>query len=117
MKKLITVDFDDTLCYNDNIKKENTKLINFINTLSKKNYQFYIVTARNKEYDTIFAKNKIDNFIKKHKLPIEKVIYTDGELKGKTLKSIKSKLHIDNDISQIRSCKENNIKTIYVRNL
>ena len=117
MKKLITIDFDDTLCYNDNVKIENAKLINLINSLPEESYEFYIVTARNKEYDKIFAQNKIDKFIKKYKLPIKKVVYTNGEEKGKTLKKLNSKLHIDNDIDQINSCKEYNIKTIYLRNL
>ena len=117
MKNLITVDFDDTLCYYNDITKPNKKLIRFIKTLSKKNYLFYIVTARSKEYDNIFSNLKIDNFIKEYNIPIEKVIYTDGELKGNILNKIKSKLHIDNDLDQIKSCKDKGIKTIYLRNL
>ena len=117
MKKLITIDFDDTLCYNDNVKVENEKLIKLINSLPEDSYEFYIVTARNKEYDKIFAQNKIDKFVKKYKLPIEKIVYTDGKEKGEILKKLKSKLHVDNDLDQIKSCKEFNIKTIYLRNL
>jgi len=117
MKKLITIDFDDTLCYYNEISKPNKKLIKLIKTLSAKNYLFYIVTARSKEYDNIFSSLKIDKFIEEYSLPIEKVVYTDGEMKGKTLKKLKSRLHIDNDLDQIKSCKESGIKTIYLRNL
>lgn len=117
MKNIITVDFDDTLCFYNDITKPNKKLIRLIKTLSEKNYDFYIVTARSKEYDDIFSSLKIDDFIKEYDIPIEKVVYTDGDMKGKTLSKLKSKLHIDNDLDQINSCKELGIKTIYLRNL
>lgn len=117
MNNIITVDFDDTLCFYNDILKPNKKLINLIKTLSAKNYLFYIVTARSKEYDDMFSSLKINDFIKKYNIPIEKVVYTDGAMKGKTLNKLNSKLHIDNDLDQVKSCKESGIKTIYLRNL
>ena len=115
MKKLITIDFDDTLCFDNDINKPNQKLIDYIFKMHDKDYRFLIVTARNREYNNLYAKTDIYDFLEKYNLPITKVVYTNGNLKGKTLKGLKSVLHIDNDLEQIDSCKEAGVKTFYVK--
>lgn len=115
MKKLITVDFDDTLCFSDDFDKPNNKLIKKIKSLNKDKFTVVIVTARNREYDSIYAGVKIKDFIKKYKLPIKKIYFTSGKLKGPYLKMLKSSIHIDNDEKEIASCKDCGVKTIRVK--
>ena len=115
MKKLITVDFDDTLCFSDNLEKPNTKLITKIKSLDKNKFTVVVVTARNREYDSIYANVRIKDFIKKYKLPIKKIYFTSGKLKGPYLKKLNSSIHIDNDEKEISSCKECGVKTIHVK--
>tara|TARA_Y100000034_G_C6770561_1_gene343741 strand:+ start:413 stop:769 length:357 start_codon:yes stop_codon:yes gene_type:complete len=114
MAKLISIDFDDTLYFNKSTIKYNKKLIKFIKSYNKVKYDFIIVTARNEEYDN-FAEMKIDDFIETTKLPIQNVYFTDGADKGSLLKKLHVNLHIDNDLDQIKSCKENDINVIYLR--
>ena len=116
MKKLITIDFDDTLCFDNDIDKPNQKLIDYIFRMKEKDYRFLIVTARNREYNNLYAKTDIYDFLEKYNLPITKVVYTNGNLKGNTLKDLKSVLHIDNDLEQIDSCKKAGVKTFYIKN-
>ena len=115
MKKLITIDFDDTLCFDNDIDKPNQKLLDYIFKMHDKGYRFLIVTARNREYNNFYAKTDIYDFLEKYNLPITKVVYTNGNLKGKTLKSLKSVFHIDNDLEQIDSCKKAGVETFYVK--
>lgn len=115
MKKIITIDFDDTLCFDNDQEKPNKKLIKQIKSINKKKYTIYIVTARNKEYDSIYADISVKDFIKKYKLPIKKIYFTKGKLKGPFLKILNSSLHIDNDELEIKSCKECGIKTIHLK--
>lgn len=115
MKTLITIDFDDTLCFDNDITKINKPLERFIKEFSKKGYDFLIVTARNKEYDNIYAKTNINKFLEEYNLPIYDIVYTNGELKGKKLKSLSSYLHIDNDEDQISNCKKEGVRTLFVK--
>ena len=114
MKILITIDFDDTLCFDNDITKINKPLERFIKELSKKGCEFLIVTARNKEYDNIYAKTNINKFLEEYNLPIYDIVYTDGDLKGKKLKSLNTYLHIDNDEEQISNCRKEGVRTLFV---
>lgn len=114
MKILITIDFDDTLCFDNNITKINKPLERFIKEFSKKGCEFLIVTARNKEYDNIYAKTNINKFLEEYNLPIYNIVYTNGDLKGKKLKSLNTYLHIDNDEEQISNCRKEGVRTLFV---
>ena len=113
MKKTITVDFHNTLCFYDAVKDyyDNKHLVEILNRLSKNNYDIIIVTAGNKSQH---GKDEND-FIKRSKLNVKTIYYTNGQMKGKLLKKIDSLLHIDDDLEQIKSCEDNGIKTTYLR--
>ena len=113
MKKTITVDFHNTLCFYDAIEDyyDNKNLVSYLNKLSKNNYDIIIVTAGNKSQHG----KDINDFIKRNSLNIKSIYYTNGQMKGKLLKKLNSLLHIDNDLEQLKSCKDNDIKIIYLR--
>lgn len=113
MKKTITVDFHDTLCFYDAIEDyyDNKHLVKILNKLSKNNYDIIIVTAGNKAQHG----KDINDFIKRNNLDIKTIYYTNGQMKGKLLKKLNSLLHIDNDLEQLKSCEDSGIKTTYLR--
>lgn len=113
MKKIITIDFHDTLCFYDAVEDyyDNKILVKFIKSLPEDSFEAIIVTAGNK---TQHGKDILD-FIKRNNLKIKSIHYTNGAMKGPLLKKLKSSLHIDNDLEQLESCKNNGIKTTYLR--
>jgi hydroxymethylpyrimidine pyrophosphatase-like HAD family hydrolase len=119
---IATFDFDDTLCSEEGIP--NLEIINLVKNYFKKGYKCYIVTARNKSHDTkkwIKENNpkrvRILDFIKIFELPIEKIYYTNHELKGPILAKLGSKVHYDDHEDQIKSCKEHKIKVYHPNNI
>tara|TARA_Y100000592_G_C5407970_1_gene286629 strand:+ start:760 stop:1104 length:345 start_codon:yes stop_codon:yes gene_type:complete len=114
MKKIISFDFDETLYFEDKDQKQNKKLIELIKKYYRKGFETIIVTARSKYYDKAISKISVIDFVKLHKIPITKIYFTNGKLKGPILKKIGSKLHFDNDLEEIESCKKSNIKVIKI---
>lgn len=114
MKKIVSFDFDDTLYFEDRKQKENKKLIKLIKKYHKKGLEVIIVTARSKYYDKVIGEISVIDFVKSHKIPITKIYFTNGKLKGPILKKIGSILHFDNDLDEVESCKKANIKVIKI---
>jgi acid phosphatase class B len=80
-----------------------------------------IVTARDPEHekDEWIQKNepkrtKVIDFVKKHNLPISKIIFTNHKPKGPILKSHNVYMHFDDKDEEIDSANNNGIKTIKV---
>lgn len=113
--KLITIDFDNTLClysnkYNDINKVEsrpNKTLLKLINQWKATGHQIYIVTFRCESE----SKDVLD-FVEKHNVPIDDIIYTCSKPKINFLKKIKSQLHIDDDFTTVADAMMANIDTM-----
>lgn len=116
--KIISFDFDDTLCSDG---KKNEIMISKLINHHKDGDKCIIVTARNPEHekDEWIQKNepkrtKIIDFVKKHNLPISKIIFANHKPKGPILKSHNVYMHFDDKDEEIDSANNNGIKTIKV---
>lgn len=118
--KIISFDFDDTLCVNGLPNKEIIqKLFSHYNAGD----ECIVVTARdrNHENDDWIKKHepnrtKVLQFLKLHNLPITKVIFTNHKLKGPILKNHNVYLHFDDKDEELNSAKTHGILTIKVGN-
>lgn len=108
LQKIVSFDFDNTLCMNDGTP--NHPMLEIVRKHATDGYKCYIVTARNRdeeskkwvaEHDP--TKVRIKDFIKEHDLPIKQCHFTSHELKGRTLWTIGACKHYDDRFDQRHS--------------
>lgn len=74
----------------------------------QQNNQVYIITRRRKEFN-----DPVLNVAKSLGIPRNRVIFTNGEMKWKTILKLGIELHIDNNPEELKLIEENtNAKTI-----
>ena len=107
MKKILSVDFDETLVNSDpqlqgsvwvstGTFKPIARVCNFVfDKVRSGEWEAHIVTFRHK--DT--SGTEVEDFVDRYKLPIRSVVYTGGKTKTPFLKKLNSSLHVDDDIS------------------
>ena len=120
-KKLVTLDFDDTLTLPYYDKEEelwtsglepNKKTISALKKFASNGYEVKIVTSR---HGTSKHKKDVATFAKKHNLPVKDIIFTNGKDKVNTLLRIGSVLHYDDDPHELSLIKSKKIKTIHIK--
>ncbi len=120
MANLATFDFDDTLVmpmwsdedgYWTSSTDPNKKTISAMKGLHSKGFEIAIVTSR---HGTSEHKRTIGTFVKKHGLPVKRVIFTNGKWKADTLDKMGSILHYDDDKEEITRIKAKGIKTVEI---
>ena len=101
MKKVMTVDFDDTLAatitsgWGGTSLKPIPRVMNFVfDKVRSGEWEAHIVSFRSDN-----DKQEIIDFVKGYKLPIKSVTCTNSKNKTPFLKSLNSSLHIDDDVS------------------
>ena len=105
MKKVITVDFDDTLAATEDGAWYSTSLVpiprilNFVKQKHKEGYEVHIVTFRNWQ-----NKAEVERFCQIHKLPISSIVCTEGTNKIPFLKKLNSELHVDDSVEVCTLC-------------
>jgi uncharacterized HAD superfamily protein len=105
MKKIITVDFDDTLAVTEGGAWSSTNLvpvprvIDFVKEKHKEGQEIHIVTFRNWQ-----NKKEVESFCKVYKLPIKSIVCTEGTNKIPFLKQLKSNLHVDDSVEVCTLC-------------
>ncbi len=106
MKKVLTVDFDDTLAatitsgWGGSSLKPIPRVMNFVfDKVRSGDWEANVVTFRSEE-----DKQEVIDFIKGYKLPIKSVICTSSKNKVPFLKKLNSKLHIDDSVEVCTLC-------------
>jgi hypothetical protein len=101
MKKVMTVDFDDTLAatitsgWGGTSLKPIPRIMNFVfDKVRSGEWEAHIVSFRSDK-----DKQEVIDFVKGYKLPIKTIICTNSKNKTPFLKSLNSSLHIDDDVS------------------
>jgi hypothetical protein len=101
MKKVMTVDFDDTLAatitsgWGGTSLKPISRIMNFVfDRVRSGEWEAHIVSFRSED-----DKQEMIDFVKGYKLPIKSITCTSSKNKTPFLKKLGSKLHIDDDVS------------------
>lgn len=117
-KRIITFDFDNTLCNQDGTP--NHAMLDVVRKHAAEGCKCYIVTARNKAHEAPgwIQKNqpgrvRVKDFVKEYDLPIKQCHFTNHELKGPVLWNIGSSLHYDDKPDHHRSCQEHGIEALH----
>ena len=120
MAKLATFDFDDTLTmpywsdedgYWTSGSDPNKKTISVMKKLHSKGFEIAIVTTRHNKGD---HKRAVATFVKKHGLPVKRLIFTNGKWKADMLDKLGSILHYDDDKEEIKRIKAKGIKVVEI---
>jgi hypothetical protein len=121
MKKSVTFDFDLTLAdtttsWNGWIHmgsdgpltpiKESIKLLF---DKHREGYDIHIVSFREDKH-----KKEMEDFVKEYNLPIKSITCTGGKSKTPILVSLRSELHIDDDIATLINAQTKNIQCLLV---
>ncbi len=105
MKRVITVDFDETLAettpsaWGGSSLVPVKRIIDFVKEQHTKGAEIHIVTFRN--WDN---KKEVENFCRLHKIPISSVICTEGKNKVPFIQKLNSKLHVDDSVEVCTLC-------------
>jgi len=116
MKKVITVDFDNTLatqsylvCFDTHVLNPIPRIINFVKEKHKEGWEIHIVTFRHPE-----NRKEVEDFCKDYEIPFSSVICTCSNPKTETLLKLKSNLHIDDHVETLILAKEKGINVLMV---
>jgi hypothetical protein len=105
VKRVITVDFDETLAettpsaWGGSSLVPVKRIIDFVKEQHTKGAEIHIVTFRN--WDN---KKEVENFCRLHKIPISSVICTEGKNKVPFIQKLNSKLHVDDSVEVCTLC-------------
>ena len=58
----------------------------------------------------------VAEYLEKYGVEVDRVMFTDGDLKAETLVQINSDLHFDDDEEELNAADEKGIKTVQIRN-
>jgi uncharacterized HAD superfamily protein len=120
-KKVVTVDFDDTLFEDPSYKvgslwaptgasAEPVKRVHdFIHEKAKEGFEIHVVTARKEEHVS-----ECWDLIKLHDLPIKSIVAVGGMNKVPALLSLGTSLHIDDNIQVCVLARQAGIKVLLV---
>jgi ATP-dependent RNA circularization protein (DNA/RNA ligase family) len=120
MKKVITVDFDETLAktstvwngwmhLGEGVLEPIPEIFDIVFKRAEEGYEIVIVTFR-QDKDI----QEVKNFVKEYQLPISKIINTCGKPKLPFLKKLHSILHIDDDLGTVLNAEKAGINAILV---
>lgn len=115
MKKIITVDYDDTLvvryptAYGGYSSHIAPKIEEIVRTEAGKGVDVYIVSFRAEK-----DRAEMERLVMVHKLPIKGIACTNMTPKLPFLKRLNSRLHIDDDFFTCQEAKKNGIAAILV---
>lgn len=117
LRKIVSFDFDDTLCMADGTP--NHRMIEVVWQHHEAGDKCYIVTARDRTHETLkwCRKNMPDRvlvkeFIREHNLPIKQCHFTNHEPKGPVLKRIGAVRHYDDKDDHLESAVEHGVEAI-----
>lgn len=114
-KKVITVDFDDTLATTRGTAWGGMSLIpiqrviDFVKQKQKQGFEIHIVTFRN-----FRNKPEVERFVQFNDIPVKHIHCTDGASKTEILKKLNSSLHIDDDVQTLVAAEMAGISTLLV---
>jgi len=77
-----------------------------------------IVTARRRameDYTAMGAAMAVENFVEKYQVPVAGIHFTEGQLKGKTLRRMGVDLHYDDDEEEIEEAEVWGVDTVWVK--
>ena len=105
MKKIITVDFDETLFDTQPMQvgwgwvstgtlHPIKRVHDFVKQKAEQGSEIHVVTFRDKGT----SGTEVEDLIAKHNLPVKSIIYTATKPKTPYLKKLNSSLHIDDDV-------------------
>lgn len=115
MKKVISVDFDDTLAVTEDGAWHSgnlvpvPRIIDFVKQKHSEGYEIHIVTFRDWR-----DKHEVESFCKAHKIPVKSIVCTEGTNKVPFLKQLKSELHIDDSVEVCTLCVMEKIDVLLV---
>lgn len=116
-KKIISFDFDNTLCMDDGTP--NIRMMDLVRKHATEGFKCYIVTSRNRQHETKkwIAENepnriRVKDFVKEHNLPIKQCHFTNHMEKGLILYQIESIRHYDDNPEELKSAREHGIEAI-----
>jgi len=125
-EEVVTFDFDSTLSLSHWGKEEDNwvhdgpylPMIKMFKQYKNKGYKVYIVTSRyskfEKDAEMVENQRSVKEFVEEYHLYPDGIIFTDGNLKADTLKSLNSLIHYDDDPVEIQAAEEIGIKTVLV---
>ena len=105
VKKIITVDFDDTLAtehataWGGSSLTPIKRIIDFVREHHIKGAELHIVTFRNWQ-----NKKEVENFCQMHKVPIKSIVCTEGKNKVPFIQKLGSTLHVDDSVEVCTLC-------------
>ena len=123
-QKVVSFDFDNTITLYKWDKQEgdyirdkdglpfgfpNDRIIQRIKDHVTNGDKVIIITSRNEIW-----KKEIEDFVKKHNIPISEIYCTNMSWKANTLKKLGASMHYDDDIDELRKLKHKGIKGILV---
>lgn len=115
MKKVLTVDFDDTLAVTEGGAWHSgnlvpiPRIIDFVKQKHFEGHEVHVVTFRDWR-----DKQEVESFCKSHKIPINSIVCTEGTNKVPFLKKLNSSLHIDDSVEVCTLCVMAQIEVLLV---
>ena len=97
---VVTFDFDDTLIRYDSeweYAGDNEHIIDYFKRFKSAGYRVFIVTSRKQEFENNPDRVNVANFLKERGMTADGMIFTEGQDKARTLDSLGSVLHFDDD--------------------
>jgi uncharacterized HAD superfamily protein len=115
-KKVLTVDFDNTLAastylvpFDEEVLKPVDRVINFVKQKHKEGWEIHIVTFRHPIH-----RKEVQDFCEDHNIPISSIVCTCSHPKTESLLKLKSDLHIDDHVETLVLAKQAGIDVLMV---
>lgn len=120
----ISFDFDDTLCMTSSgDNSPNQAVIESLQEHAASGKKCIIITARDPEHedDDWIARHqpsriKVAEFVSRHKLPVEKIVFANHEPKGPICKRHGVLMHYDDKQCELDSCQSCGVTAVKVKN-
>jgi FMN phosphatase YigB (HAD superfamily) len=129
--KTITFDFDNTIMmtrpdedWGQVVDGPNKDVIKLMKRHKQMGDQVIVVTSRMQRnetggpYDPDHPAHmpSVAEYLEKYGIDVDRILFTDGDLKAETLVQINSDLHFDDDEEELNAADEKGIKTVQIRN-
>lgn len=115
-KKVLTVDFDDTLAkssylssFEECVLEPIQRVIDFVKEKHKEDWEIHIVTFRHPEH-----RKEVEDFCKDYEIPISSVVCTCSNPKTDVLLKLESDLHIDDHVETLVLAKQAGVNVLMV---
>ena len=109
-KKTVTFDFDHTLKFETGDPNEEGIAL-FREQQADANNEVHIVTSR---FESIKGRTEIEGFLSEHSLTAVSIVFTDGNDKLGHLRKLGSKLHFDDCVVEVDTCRNAGIEVVRV---